>query len=77
VVAICALAGGERWVSVTAGGELRLWRGDRTIDAWFLPERGSPRALAAHPTEPLVAVGIKQQHHQQPTASTVILAELA
>lgn len=76
VVAICALADGERWVSVTAGGELRLWRRDETIGAWFLPEQGSPRALAAHPSEPLVAVGIKQQHNHSGPESTVIIIDL-
>ncbi|MFZ6182524.1 hypothetical protein [Nannocystis pusilla] len=77
VVAICALADGERWVSVTAGGELRLWRGDDSLGAWFLPERGSPRALAAHPARPVVAVGIKQQHHADRRAATVLLVDLA
>jgi hypothetical protein len=73
VVAICTLSDGQRWVSVDAGGRLRLWRGDALLAAWTLPTPGSPRCLAAHPTEPWIAVGIKQGGFARPTSAVLVL----
>jgi hypothetical protein len=75
VVAICTLCDGARWVSVDAGGRLRLWGGDALVGAWTLPVPGSPRSLAAHPTEPWIGVGIKEGGFGAP-ASTVLVLEL-
>lgn len=73
VIAICTLCDGQRWVSVDAGGRLRLWRGDTLLAAWTLPTPGSPRCLAAHPTEPWIAVGIKQGGFARPTSTVLVL----
>ncbi len=73
VIAICTLCDGQRWVSVDAGGRLRLWRGDTLLAAWTLPTPGSPRCLAAHPTEPWIAVGIKQGGFARPTSAVLVL----
>jgi hypothetical protein len=37
VVGICTLCDGERWVSVTAGGEVGLWRGSEPVGCWNHP----------------------------------------
>lgn len=73
VVAICTLCDRRRWVSVDAGGRLRLWRDDTLLAAWTLPTPGSPRSLAAHPTEPWIAVGIKQGGFARPTSAVLVL----
>jgi hypothetical protein len=74
VVAICTLCDGERWASVDAGGRLRLWRGVTELGAWTLPAPGTPRSLAAHPTEPWLAVGIKQGGFGHPQSVVLVLA---
>ncbi|WAS98069.1 hypothetical protein [Nannocystis punicea] len=73
VVGIVTLCDGERWVSVDAGGRLRLWRGTTLLGAWTLPAPGTPRSLAAHPTEPCVAVGIKQGGFGRPSSLVLVL----
>lgn len=60
VVGICCLCDGERWVSVSAGGNVRIWTGAALSASWQLPVPGSPRSVAAHPTKPWIAIGIKQ-----------------
>jgi hypothetical protein len=60
VVGMVTLCDASRWASVDAGGRLRLWRGTTMLGAWTLPAPGTPRSLAAHPTEPWIAIGIKQ-----------------
>lgn len=74
VVAICTLCDAERWASVDAGGRLRLWRGRTMLGAWTLPAPGTPRSLAAHPTEPWLAVGIKQGGFGHPQSVVLVLA---
>ncbi|MEZ4449015.1 MAG: hypothetical protein R3B09_05985 [Nannocystaceae bacterium] len=74
VVGLCHLCDHERWASVDAGGQLRLWRGEATLGAWALPIPGTPRSIAAHPVEPWIAVGIKQGGFAE-TASTVLVLE--
>jgi hypothetical protein len=75
IVGICSLADGDRWASVSAGGEVCLWDGPTLTRSWQLPETGSPRSLAAHPDRPLRAVGIKQGGFARPE-SAVLLAEV-
>lgn len=74
IVGICSLADGDRWASVSAGGEVSLWEGATIIQSWEIPEPGSPRTLAAHPDRPWVAVGIKKGGFARPQSS-VVLAE--
>lgn len=74
VVGIVTLCDRERWVSVDAGGRLRLWRGPTLLGAWTLPAPGTPRSLAAHPTEPWIAVGIKQGGWAHPSSLVLVLA---
>ncbi|MDC0719159.1 hypothetical protein [Nannocystis bainbridge] len=73
VVAICTLHDETRWVSVDAGGRLRLWQGAQQLGAWTLPAPGTPRSLAAHPSEPWIAVGIKQGGFGHPSSLVLVL----
>jgi hypothetical protein len=75
IVGICSLADGDRWASVSAGGEVCLWDGPTLSRSWQLPEPGSPRSLTAHPDRPLLAVGIKKGGWARPE-SAVVLAEV-
>jgi hypothetical protein len=75
IVGICSLADGDRWASVSAGGEVCLWDGLTLTRSWQLPETGSPRSLAAHPDRPLLAVAIKKGGFGRPE-SAVVLAEV-
>lgn len=73
VVGIVTLCDAARWVSVDAGGRLRLWRGTTMLGVWTLPAPGTPRSLAAHPTEPWIAVGIKQGGFGHPSSLVLVL----
>jgi hypothetical protein len=75
VVGVCSLASGERWASVSAGGEVCLWDRTSLTRSWELPEPGSPRSLAAHPDRLWVAVGVKKGGFARPQ-SAVVLAEV-
>ena len=75
IVALVGLPRPGTWVSLTAGGELARWRERRLEHIWQLPVAGSPRALAVHPTRPLVAVGVKQGL-QNSWISTVCLVDV-
>jgi hypothetical protein len=57
---ICCLPGRFDWVAVASGGEMDLMSRDTPVASWKLSTAGSPRALAAHPTDYRVAVGLKQ-----------------
>ena len=74
IVGVARLADSPRWASVTAGGEIVLWRHDRPELVWQLPVPGSPRALAAHPQENWLAVGLKCGGFDAPE-SVVLLIE--
>lgn len=73
IVGLCTLCDDERWISVDAGGRLRLWRGTSELGGWTLPVPGTPRSLAAHPYEPWVAVGIKQGGFGHPNSVVLVL----
>jgi WD40 repeat protein len=75
IVGICSLVDGDRWASVSAGGEVCLWDGPSLTRSWQLPEPGSPRSLAAHPDRPWLAVGVKKGGWARPE-SAVVLAEV-
>lgn len=60
VTAACHLAIDDLLVTADASGEVRLWRDDRAIAAWRVPDEVSVRALAAHPHMPRVAAGGKR-----------------
>ena len=60
IVGICSLCDGHRYVTLDASGELVVWENHRPITPWQLPLAGTPRSIAAHPTEPLLAVSLKQ-----------------
>jgi hypothetical protein len=74
IVGVCHLPDGDRWVSVSAGGEVCLGAGAVLTSSWQLPEPGSPRSLAAHPDRPWIAVGVKKGGFGRPE-SAVVLAE--
>jgi hypothetical protein len=73
IVGICHLPDGDRWVSVSAGGEVCLWEGTNLTTTWRLPELGSPRSLAAHPDRPWIAVGVKKGGFARPQSAVVIV----
>lgn len=73
VVGISTLSCGKKWMSLSAGGELRLWESDRLISIWEIPELGSPRCISAHPTKQEVAVGIKKLGEPNPEAMVVCI----
>jgi hypothetical protein len=75
IVGICSLADGDRWASVSAGGQVCLWDGSTFVRPWQVPEPGSPRSLAAHPDRPWLTVGVKKGGFGRPE-SAVILAEV-
>jgi len=59
IVGLCYLADARRWLSVDASGEIGVWLDDERQATWQLPHPGSPRSIAAHPSEPWVAAAIK------------------
>lgn len=73
VVGICSLSLGERWVSVSAGGQVCLWDRATSTQSCELCEPGSPRSLAAHPDRPWVAVGIKKGGFARPQSAVVLV----
>jgi hypothetical protein len=73
VIGICHLPDGGRWVSANAGGGVCLWEGVNLLSTWQLPERGSPRSLAAHPDRPWIAVGVKKGGFARPQSAVVIV----
>jgi hypothetical protein len=75
IVAIVTLAGSNELVAVSAEAELLILRPNGEWQSERIPHRGSPRSLAAHPTAPWVAVGIKQGGFAKPE-SVVGLFEL-
>jgi len=75
IVGICFLCDRQRWVTVSAGGKVGLWKGGALVRSWDLPQGGSPRSLAAHPTEPWIAVGVKNGGFARPE-SVVVVAEV-
>ena len=74
IVAIAALARSKTWLSLTAGGELVVWKENQIAHVWQLPVPGWPRSLATHPSANWIAVGLKQGGFGAP-ASTVLLVE--
>jgi hypothetical protein len=63
VVAICHLSRGHYWVSASGRGEIDLIAEGVPVGSWQLPrlsEPGSMCALAAHPTQNWIAIGITQ-----------------
>jgi hypothetical protein len=75
IIGICGLRDGKSWVSVSAGGELRLFKEQGLLGSWDLPVAGSPRSVAAHPEQPWIAVGIKQGGFGE-AKSTVVLVDM-
>lgn len=79
ITAICALADEDRAVSVSACGHLCVFdptpEAHEPMDAWQLPEPGTPRSLAADPDGRYLAVGLKQGGFGD-AASIVGLVEL-
>ena len=76
VVAICSLSDGTRWVNVDASGELQLWADSTFVHSWQLPVFGTPRGLAAHPTNGWLAIGVKQGSGWGGTASVVLVVDV-
>jgi hypothetical protein len=75
IVGTCYLSDANRWVSVDASGELCIWAGSVRQGAWQIPVPGSPRALAAHPIDNRIAIGVKQGGFGHPR-SVVVIADL-
>jgi hypothetical protein len=73
IVGLCHLPDGNRWVSVSAGGQVCLWNGTTLAATWQVPEPGSPRSLAAHPDRPWIAVGVKKGGFGRPQSAVVIV----
>lgn len=70
VVGLCYLCSGLQWVTMTADGELGVMEGRTCVGSWQLSTSGSPRALAAHPANNRIAIGIKQNGY--PSARGVV-----
>jgi hypothetical protein len=60
IQAIVTLAGSNTLVAVSADGQMFVRSPDGEWGSEQLPQPGKPRSLAAHPTRPWVAVGIKR-----------------
>ena len=60
IVGICSLCDGDRFVTLDASGELSVWKNRTPQTTWQIPIAGTPRSLAAHPTKPLIAAGLKR-----------------
>jgi hypothetical protein len=73
IVGICSLSDGDRWVSVSADGEVCVWNQATLACCWQLPEKGTPRSLAAHPHGPWVAVGVKKGGFPGPRSAVVLV----
>jgi hypothetical protein len=73
IAGIVAPASSAFLMAVTTGGKLVRWSSDGIDEVWELPERGSPRSLAAHPEAAWVAVGTKQGDFADPNAGVVIV----
>jgi hypothetical protein len=73
IVGIVVLARPHRLVAVSAGGDVLIQRLGGEWEREALPERGSPRSLAAHPHAPWVAVGLKRGGFGDPESAVVVL----
>ena len=69
IVGICALPGLGA-IAVDAGGELCALD---PLATWQLPVPGTPRAIAAHPDRPWIAVGLKQGGFADPQSAVAIV----
>lgn len=74
IEAIVVTAGTNQLVAVSLSGTLLTQRKHGDWHSERLPERGSPRSLAAHPHRPWVAVGIKQGGFERPESAIAMLA---
>ena len=59
ITGLCYGGDSSRLYSVDAIGEVAEWEDGREARRWRINEAGSARCLAAHPDEPLLAVGVK------------------
>lgn len=73
IQAIVTRAGTHDLAAVSWAGDLLLRRAGDEWECHQLTERGSPRSLAAHPTKPWLAVGIKQGGFDKPQSVITIL----
>jgi hypothetical protein len=73
IEAIVTLAGTHDLVAVSTSGDLLVKGAGGEWECHRLPERGSPRSLAAHPTRRWVAVGLKQGGFGEPESVIAIL----
>lgn len=71
IVGICHMADARHWLTVNAGGEVRLWLDERCLGVWRLAHPGSPRSLACHPREPWFVVACKAGHDSALILATV------
>lgn len=62
---ICYLRNGRTWVTVSSG-RLDVLEENAPVTSCQLPSPGSPRALAAHPAENWIAIGMKQSGWHDP-----------
>jgi len=74
ILAIVITAVTNQVVAVSTSGNLLIQRDGGEWECEGLPERGSPRSLAAHPSRPWVAVGLKQGGFIQPESAIAMLA---
>ena len=58
IVGMCFMHDAQHLVTVYASGYVRIWKGEEVALEWMLPA-GSPRSVAAHPSDPLLAIGCK------------------
>lgn len=75
IQALCMLADGETLVSAELGGSIALWRDGEAVGELRLPRPWSPRALAAHPSEPWIAIGCKGRGGYEP--GTIFVYDLS
>jgi hypothetical protein len=75
IEAIVTLFDSDTLVAVSAGGELLVLRSNGQLESTSIPVPGSPRSLAAHPSQPRIAVGSKQGDCGKPK-STVALFDV-
>lgn len=71
LTAACFLADGKAAVTACRSGFVRVWEGRNCVASIRLD--GSVRSLAAHPAQPLIAVGTKLDRSGGPSGAVVLL----
>lgn len=75
ILAIQYLPNLQGWLSLQANGLLIHWQGDDIMHFEQVSHVGTPRCMALHPTQPLLAIGVK--HNANREGAGIILVDLS